>query len=52
MQKGAKEGHYGSNLFNKKGAKEWHYGSKRGQKNAILLTQALAFSGWDLSKEG
>ena len=47
MQKGAKEGHYGANLFNKKGAKEWHYGAKRGQKNAILLTQALTFSGWD-----
>ena len=50
MQKGAKEGHYGSNLFNKKGAKEWHYGSKRGQKNAIILTQALTFSGWDITQ--
>ena len=49
MQKGAKEGHYGANLFNKKGAKEGHYGAKRGQKNAILLTQALTFSGWNIN---
>ena len=52
MQKGAKEGHYGANLFNKKVAKEWHYGAKRGQKNAILLPQALTFSGWATEKSG